>query len=61
MSSTRYGIECQLAPTPGLFGTRLEITLTGPEERVNDAVSYIRTLGKSSNKIDPGLIPYGGF
>jgi hypothetical protein len=57
----QYEIECHVIATPGLFRTRLEITLTGPEERVNDAVAYIRMLGKSSNRVDPGVIPYGGF
>jgi hypothetical protein len=59
--ANQCGIECHIIPTPGLFRTRLEITLTGPEEQVNDAMTYGRVLGKSSTRVDPGTIPYGGL
>jgi hypothetical protein len=55
-----HGIDCDVISTPGFFSTRLEITLSGPEEEMNEAVTDIRRLGlplgKSSSWIDPGVM-----
>jgi hypothetical protein len=57
----QHELECRIVSTTRLFRTRLEVTFTGPEDQVRDALTYIRALGKGSSKIDPGLIPYGGL
>jgi hypothetical protein len=54
-------IECRIVAKRGLFRTRLEITVTGPEDRVGQFLTYVRKLARSSSRVDPGLIPYGGF
>jgi hypothetical protein len=51
------GIDCAIVATPGMFRTRLEITITGTEDQVGQFLRYMRGLGKS--KVDMGLIPYG--
>jgi hypothetical protein len=57
----QHGIECQIVAKRGAFRTALEITVTGPEDQVGHALTYIRKLARGSSRVDPGLIPYGGF
>lgn len=53
------GLHCQTVEHPHLFSTQVAFEVTGPPERVELFVRYLKEEARSTMRIDPGLIPFG--
>jgi hypothetical protein len=54
-------LHCEIVEHPHLLSTQVVFNLTGAPSDVHRFESTLRSRARATIRVDPGLIPYGGF